>query len=107
MTPAKHWKIQGYSAYALIPLSLWLFISLFNLAAYEAYVLLTWISQPFNAIFFVLTISIGFYHGKLGVDVILEDYIPNPKSRAFFEKTISALLLFIWVVMVYSIIQTF
>jgi len=76
-----HWIAQRITAVALIPLGVWfvsVFIILLTAPFTEAY---TWLSSPWNvtlAIFFVLT---AFYHGYLGMQVILEDYVPHEYTR--------------------------
>ncbi|WP_018148848.1 succinate dehydrogenase, hydrophobic membrane anchor protein [Henriciella marina] len=34
-----------------------------------------WMSQPWNAILLILTLGAAFFHMRLGVQVIIEDYI--------------------------------
>ena len=34
-----------------------------------------WLAQPWNAILMVLTLGAAFYHMRLGMQVIIEDYI--------------------------------
>ncbi|RIJ24132.1 succinate dehydrogenase, hydrophobic membrane anchor protein [Henriciella barbarensis] len=34
-----------------------------------------WLAQPWNAILMILTLGAAFYHMRLGIQVIIEDYI--------------------------------
>ena len=34
-----------------------------------------WLAQPWNAILMILTLGAAFYHMRLGMQVVIEDYI--------------------------------
>ena len=72
-----HWFMQRVTAIANLPLMLWLVWSILGLigASYEEFT--SWLAQPLNAILMVLVIASTFYHAKLGVQVVTEDYIHN------------------------------
>ncbi len=74
-TGAQHWWLQRVSAVALIPLSVWLGASLLSLAGADYLTFTSWVMQPLNAILLVLVLGTSFYHFKVGVDVVIEDYI--------------------------------
>ena len=72
-----HWKGQRRSALVLIPLTLWLLYSLIHhigVAHEQAY---AWVSNPLVALLLILFIIALFYHAKLGLQVIIEDYISD------------------------------
>jgi len=76
-----HWISQRLTAVALIVL-LVLFIVPFARglgAGYDA-VLMTY-RNPFNAIVALLTIIAGFRHIRLGVQVVIEDYVPAGRHQ--------------------------
>lgn len=72
-----HWWWQRLTAILLVPLSLWFVASLWWLvvggASYEAFA--DWLSGPVAAILMVLFIGAIFYHFKLGMQVVIEDYV--------------------------------
>ena len=105
MSGIKHWRVQRYSAVALIPLSAWLFINLFQLGSYDSLAILSWLSYPMNALLFALCMTIGLYHGFLGVEVVAEDYIAEP-GRKTLLVTIKALLFILWFGLILSLITT-
>jgi len=72
-----HWWLQRVTAIALIPLTVWLVASFIALAGAEHETVTAWLAQPLVAILMVLTIVGVFYHLKLGVEVVIEDYIHN------------------------------
>ncbi len=76
-----HWWHQKITAVALIPLfviALAYVISLVG-ADYERvrYIL----SLPFTSLILLLLIGMTFYHMKLGLQVVIEDYIHNEGSK--------------------------
>lgn len=71
-----HWINQRTSAIALIPL-VFLFISmLLRLVSANSYDdVQAMMANPFWATTLIAFLLVGFYHGALGMQVIIEDYI--------------------------------
>ena len=40
-----------------------------------------WLSQPITALGVLLTFIISLYHGKLGIEVIVEDYVHSQSQQ--------------------------
>lgn len=76
-----HWWAQRISAIAMLPLMLWLIIALAVNSGSDYVQAVAWISQPFNAVLLVLAFGALFYHGALGLQVALEDYVPHKGLR--------------------------
>lgn len=77
-----HWWMQRLTAAVLAPLVVWLAFSLAMLgnASYEAVV--SWLKTPAVTGFLVIFIAVTFYHTKLGVQVIIEDYVGGWLKKA-------------------------
>ncbi len=71
----EHWWAQRFSAILLVPLTLWLVWSLFVLVTAEHAAAVQWISAPWNATLAVLLIIMTFWHARLGLQVVIEDYV--------------------------------
>jgi len=76
-----HYIRQRVSALALIVLVPWFVISGLlamkgGFASAEA-----WIANPLNAILLVLTLGAAFYHMRLGMQTVIEDYIAKTSTR--------------------------
>jgi succinate dehydrogenase / fumarate reductase membrane anchor subunit len=69
-----HWGTQ-VTAVGLIPLSLWFVISVIGLHHADYATFKAWLSGPFNASMFVLTVLMVIYHAQLGVQMVVEDYV--------------------------------
>jgi succinate dehydrogenase / fumarate reductase, membrane anchor subunit len=70
-----HWWAQRLTALALVPLMLWLVVSLVMLAGAEHATVVAWLGNPLVAVPMVLLIAAGFHHAQLGVQVVIEDYV--------------------------------
>ena len=82
-----HWWMQRVTAIALVPLTLWFVIALLGhpLQSYEG--MRGWLGQPWVAVPTILLIVTLAWHSKLGVQVVIEDYV-----HAKGAKTTSLLL---------------
>lgn len=74
-TGVHHWWLQRITAIALIPLSIWLLFFLGNLMHADYPVVLAAIAQPVHAILLIVLSVCLFWHGALGLQVIIEDYV--------------------------------
>jgi succinate dehydrogenase / fumarate reductase, membrane anchor subunit len=76
-----HWWVQRVTAVALLPLTSWFFISLLGqpLQSYDA--MRGWLGQPWVAVFTILLVVTLAWHSKLGVQVVIEDYVPGKGAK--------------------------
>jgi len=70
-----HWWYQRLTAILLVPLTLWIMISLVMLTSLEHKDVLVWMSSSFNTILLLILVVTLFYHAQLGIQVVIEDYI--------------------------------
>lgn len=71
----EHWWAQRFSAILLVPLTLWLVWTLAVLAGADYAAARDWIGAPWNAAMAVLLVGSSFYHARLGMQVVIEDYV--------------------------------
>lgn len=76
-----HWWMQRVTAVALIPLSLWLVYTFNYLALSDAETVKLWLQSPFQALILALFLGTACYHGKLGLQVVIEDYVHCHTSK--------------------------
>ena len=74
-TGAHHWWHQRLTAVAIVPLSIWLVIALLGKMNATHAELVAWIGQPMVTVLLVALILSVFYHAKLGLQVVIEDYV--------------------------------
>ncbi len=88
----EHFWVQRLTAIALIPLVLWLAFSIAKLPSMDYLAIREWLSQPFNAIVMILFMTAGFYHSRLGLQTVIEDYVSShgPRTAAIIGVTFIA-----------------
>lgn len=72
------WKHQRLSSAALIPLSAWFIIEILRHTQADYLTVLGWAAQPWIGATLALFTGLVFYHGALGLQVVIEDYIRHP-----------------------------
>lgn len=72
---AHHWWHQRVTAIALMFLAIWFVISMMVMAGASYEEVRAWIGHPVVSGLLLLTIGFMFYHLKLGLQVVIEDYI--------------------------------
>ncbi|WP_084396271.1 succinate dehydrogenase, hydrophobic membrane anchor protein [Henriciella aquimarina] len=66
---------QRVSAIALIFLVPWFLYAVIAASRSGFEGATAWLAQPWNAILMILTLGAAFYHMRLGMQVVIEDYI--------------------------------
>ena len=100
-TGTSHHIRQRVSALALIVLVPWFLFSIMSAALGGYADALAWVGSPLNATLLVLTAGAAFYHMRLGMHAVIEDYIGKTGTRAalLILNTFFAAGLFVAVVM--------
>ena len=71
-----HFWVQRLTALALIPLSIWFVYSLLDLMVTGSQqTVAEWFAAPHAALIMTFFIIALFYHAKLGLQVVIEDYV--------------------------------
>ena len=71
-----HFIMQRITAIALIPLAVWFIFSLLCLSeSSDAMQVAHWLSSGLNATALICMVVALFYHAKLGIQTIIEDYV--------------------------------
>jgi succinate dehydrogenase / fumarate reductase membrane anchor subunit len=70
-----HWWLQRVTAIANIVLMLWFIFSLARLPSLDFASVTLWLRQPVAAVPMLLLIAAVFWHFRLGVQVMIEDYV--------------------------------
>lgn len=69
-----HWWMQRVTAGSNVLLMLWFFISIARLPGYAHDDILKWLATPWTAVPLALLVISVFYHFRLGLQVVIEDY---------------------------------
>ena len=70
-----HGWVQRLTSVALVPLTIWLLLSLLRLPLADYAAVTHWIASGWNALWLALTIVVMAWHSMLGVQVVIEDYV--------------------------------
>ncbi len=76
-----HFIKQRVTAVALLPLVGWFLYTVMSLVGADYETARGFIAQPFNAVMFLLLILAAFTHLRLGVQVVIEDYIDGEGTK--------------------------
>ncbi len=100
-----HFWVQRLTAIALIPLTIWFCFSVASLPQMSHANLSAWLSSPFNATLMILVIGVGLYHGKLGLQVIAEDYIADRNKRVITIAAVTMISALFAVIGIVSVLK--
>jgi len=79
---AAHFIAQRVSALALLVLVPWFLVSLIIAVRGGYNGAIEWIAQPFNAVVILLGVGAALYHMRIGMQVVVEDYIARSGTKA-------------------------
>ena len=77
----KHWWMQRLTGIALIPLTLWFVYSAVQMSGASHDEFTEWVGIQGNPVLLILLIICMFHHGQLGLQVVVEDYIPRESTK--------------------------
>ena len=73
-TGAHHWWVQRLTAGGNILLLLWFVLSLLRLPSLDHKMVVQWMQSPLVAVPLILLVVNTFWHFRLGLQVVIEDY---------------------------------
>lgn len=76
-----HWWHQRFTSVLMIPLAIWLLFFTYSVYGKSFDEFLNILSKPCNLTLVSLFLFTAFYHGTIGMKVIIEDYVSNIKIR--------------------------
>ncbi len=76
-----HFWLQRITGIALIPLVLWFVFCATPLLGADLLTFKAWVASHYNPLLLILLILTGFYHGMLGLQVVIEDYVHGEATK--------------------------
>lgn len=73
-----HFIVQRITAVALIVLSIYVIVLLLSLIGGDYASVRAAVAKPFNAVLLTAFLIASFWHAKLGMQVVIEDYVHTP-----------------------------
>ena len=102
-----HWVVQKISAIILLPLLCWFLYTLKDLITKDYSKKILWMQDFSNSFLLGLFLLVALFHLRLGLSVVVEDYIHNTRSKKFLLAFIQilCLLLAVYTVLVIFILS--
>jgi len=100
-----HWWMQRLTALALVPLGLWLMASLVALVGSNHAAVLAWLDRPVPAVLMILLLCAGFYHAKLGLQVVVEDYVHSESLKLILQVLINFACVGLGIACVFAVLK--
>lgn len=76
-----HWLLQRFTAIGNLLLGLWLAVSIALLPGLGYATVIEWITAPIPATAMALFIVSTFWHARLGLQVVVEDYVHDHANK--------------------------
>jgi len=76
-----HWLIIRYTAIGSLLLTVWFGVSLLLLPNLSHATVLEWLSKPVPATAMALFILVNVWHARLGIQVVIEDYVHEHANK--------------------------
>lgn len=80
---AHHWWLERLTSVATLLLFIWLIASLLRLPDLHHATVVDWLRAPLAAVPMLLLIVSTFWHLKLGLQVVIEDYVHDEGGKFF------------------------
>lgn len=100
-----HWWLQKIAAVALVPLTVWFVASIVQMTQADYFTVKAWLSSPVSAILMLVYIVTGMYHLRLGLQEIVEDYVPRKGPKIFYSFAILFGCTIIAVACIFSVLK--
>lgn len=78
---AHHWMLQRFTAIGNLVLMTYLVISFLMIGDFSYATIVKWLSQPLAATALILLVISEFWHARLGLQVVVEDYMVDPGTK--------------------------
>ena len=81
MNASRKWILQRISALLVAPLIVWFCVSLISLSTSSYEEVMNFFGNPMFSWLTIILLVAGFFHAKIGLNEIVEDYIQNEKIK--------------------------
>jgi succinate dehydrogenase / fumarate reductase, membrane anchor subunit len=78
-----HWWVQRLTSVALIPLTIWFAVAVLSLPLGDRASVAAWVASGWTPLLLILFVLVTTWHSRLGVQVVIEDYVPHAGTKTF------------------------
>ncbi len=100
-----HFIVQRLTAIALIPLIFWFVCCLTYMATSTHAEVVKWMSDPAHTVLFTLLILVLIHHTHLGLQMVVEDYIHTPVTKALIMVSMKFFMITLTIASVIAIFR--
>ena len=90
-----HWILQKVSALVLIPLGIWFLFMFKDFLYYDFTNKILWFNSFTNSLLLSIFLLVSIFHLRLGLTVVIEDYIHSLKRKKTLLSLLEILYLFL------------
>ena len=101
MNETRKWILHRISAVILAPLYVWLYFSLISLSTKNYLEAVHFFKNPLFGILTIIVFFVGFFHAKISLNEIFEDYVHNKKIKDVANTLTSILSIIIPVIILF------
>jgi succinate dehydrogenase / fumarate reductase, membrane anchor subunit len=76
-----HWWAERVTSVALVPLTLWFIAAVIRLLGAPHQAMLDWMASPVTIVLMLCLVLATFYHMRLGLQVVIDDYVHVESTR--------------------------
>jgi succinate dehydrogenase / fumarate reductase membrane anchor subunit len=80
---AEHWWHERLSSLGAFLLWIWFIVSMLRLPAYDHATVTEWLRAPSAAVPMLLLVATTFWHLRMGMQVIVDDYVHDEGTKLF------------------------
>jgi succinate dehydrogenase / fumarate reductase membrane anchor subunit len=103
----KEWRVQRWTALALIPLGLWFVVSMLSLATSAQVTAAAWLSSPAPALLTILFLVAVFAHAVVGLRSVLDDYVHTRARLVAADLLVRAIAIILCTAGVLAVLKLF
>ncbi len=100
-----HWWMQRVTAVALVPLMVWLSYGIARSSGADYEQARAWLASPLAAVLMLATIWALFLHAKLGLQVVVEDYVSHEGRKVIVLMLINFTLILLSLAAAVSVLR--
>lgn len=88
---AHHWWLERLTSVSTLILGGWLIVSILRLPAFDRGTVVEWLGSPLAGVPMALLVISTFWHLKMGLIVVIEDYVHEEGGKLFWVTLINFL----------------
>ena len=100
-----HWRWQRYSAVLVLALMIYFTVLLSSLGGLDHAGAVALVGHPANALALAVLVTVGLWHGTLGLQVVIEDYITISGGRTLALAAMRAAMALVGLATLWAISQ--